>query len=689
MALPLTIEAASDTYGRKDAVVIRLSYTNRSISITVKTGTPAASPVAPSMTRNATTYEMALAYVNVAAGASSVTVTDKRSDSSVCGWAAVAQATSGEVDQMLNDMKTGFDGLEYPSPAAMVQGCDQILQDEMTNATYYDATGEYTKTVTLASAAAVRVDAENIFFHKGDIVEIYIENVTEGMITNTVVCPVYINNVRVGNIFILTRGQFFTVGSDTKDIGVYVPSSNVSSAGTFKLHINCLNRRPSDHYLDLIGQNPDKIVSIPEATYHAESTGNSLTASFNGSFTHCEVSTMAADVYAIAFPIRNGSAVRFVLRVNGNNPLNNIVIYTVYSKTSWASNATIIYDGGLSKGIHYFDISAEQATSRRFIMIRFNDASTYDFDYYCSYQADKSFDTPVEIFAYHAVKADSAEEADHLKDKSYNDIVFWGDSITAGAGTGTGEMNFVEKCCSLLGTTRYSNAGVGGETSWTISARQGGNVVYIPKGAVSGSHYTLTDRNGNPIRPFEQGYLMGGGPPKYAKMVTVNGFTGELKRNGTDDYSILDVNTTLLCDTPLIFPGANLSFKIAVIFVGTNDWDDNDPTESIPYVKAMVAKQANKNYIVMSSYRANSPVYEQAMLDEFGSHYFNTRKMLVDNGLNINGLTPTSADETAISAGLVPPSLLADAIHPNGYGHNAIGIMLYNHFVFLGYDTLL
>jgi hypothetical protein len=130
-ALNLTISDASETYGRKDAVVIRLNKSSRAISIAVKTGTPAASPVAPSMTRDETTYEMALAYVNVAAGASSVTVTDKRSDSSVCGWASVAQATSGEVDQMLNDMKTGFDGVVYSSPAAMVQGCDTLLNDKI------------------------------------------------------------------------------------------------------------------------------------------------------------------------------------------------------------------------------------------------------------------------------------------------------------------------------------------------------------------------------------------------------------------------------------------------------------------------------------------------------------------------------------------------------------------------------
>jgi hypothetical protein len=130
-SLPLSISAASETYGRKDAVVLRLDSSARTVSITVKTGTPAASPAAPSMTRSGGVYEMALAYVNVAAGATSVTVTDKRSDSAVCGWAAVAQATSGEVDQMLNDMKTGFDGVVYDSPAAMVQGCDTKLQGEI------------------------------------------------------------------------------------------------------------------------------------------------------------------------------------------------------------------------------------------------------------------------------------------------------------------------------------------------------------------------------------------------------------------------------------------------------------------------------------------------------------------------------------------------------------------------------
>lgn len=126
-ALTLNISTASTTQPRIDAVVIKLDRSARSISILVKTGTPASSPSAPEMTRTDSVYEMALAYVNVAANATSVTVTDKRADTSVCGWATVAQSTSGEVDAMLDAMKTGFDGVTYASPAAMVQGEDEKL----------------------------------------------------------------------------------------------------------------------------------------------------------------------------------------------------------------------------------------------------------------------------------------------------------------------------------------------------------------------------------------------------------------------------------------------------------------------------------------------------------------------------------------------------------------------------------
>ena len=133
--LTLDISAASTTYARIDAVVLRFSSSNRNITIAVKTGTPAASPSAPSMTRSGGTYEMALAYVNVAANATSVTVTDKRSDTSVCGWAAVAQSIDGTYEAMIDDIKTGFDGVVYQSPGDAVRSCDTKLQNNIDDTT--------------------------------------------------------------------------------------------------------------------------------------------------------------------------------------------------------------------------------------------------------------------------------------------------------------------------------------------------------------------------------------------------------------------------------------------------------------------------------------------------------------------------------------------------------------------------
>jgi len=545
----------------------------------------------------------------------------------------------------------------------------------------YDKTGKYEKTFTYDNAFVGSVVAKDIFVHNGDLVEIYIENITEGMITNDTTCIVYLGGVQKGSIFILNRGQLFRADSDVTSVSVYVPTGAVAKAGSFKFHVNCVNRINADHYTDIIGTTPAKDMPTPEGTYGL----GSITYQKNRGSVHCVVASTEGE-YTVAFPI-SATAFRLAFKANSEE-IPSLRVYTAYANNYWGSNANIIAEMTLEKGITWLDITSEQASGMRYVLLRFLRAGVYDFDFYVSRQANNSFDTPVEVFAINSAHSEKAAEADRLKDTSYQDIVFWGDSITQGAGAGSGDQNFVQKCCELLGTDRYTNAGCGGETSWTIAARQGGTVVYIPAGAVYGSHYELKDENGNPVRPLVGGYLVGNGPP-YTRIIELNGMSGELGRVGNDDYTISGINTTLQCDTPLVFPGSRLGFKVAVIFAGTNDWSDENPLESIPYIRAMVEKLPDKNYVVMGIYKANSPEYEQAMRDNFGSHFFNTRKMLVENGLGINGLTPTAEDTEAIDAGLVPPQLLADGIHPNTYGHNAIGIMLYQHMVFLGLDRII
>jgi hypothetical protein len=86
----LTHPTADGVNDRIDRVVIQMSReTNRISQLIVLEGTPAGSPVAPSLTRDATDYyELSLAQVLVQAGATALTggdITDERPDSALCG----------------------------------------------------------------------------------------------------------------------------------------------------------------------------------------------------------------------------------------------------------------------------------------------------------------------------------------------------------------------------------------------------------------------------------------------------------------------------------------------------------------------------------------------------------------------------------------------------------------------------
>lgn len=87
----LQLDAADIVLNRIDRVVLHLdtSAAYRSITIQVKTGTAAATPTAPALTRSGSVYELSLAQIYVAAGATAITqaeITDERADTSLCGF---------------------------------------------------------------------------------------------------------------------------------------------------------------------------------------------------------------------------------------------------------------------------------------------------------------------------------------------------------------------------------------------------------------------------------------------------------------------------------------------------------------------------------------------------------------------------------------------------------------------------
>ena len=86
----LTLDSADSTNPRLDRAVLGLNYANRAISLYIKKGTAAATPIAPTLTRTAgVLWELSLATIEVSAGATAITqanITDDRGNSELCGY---------------------------------------------------------------------------------------------------------------------------------------------------------------------------------------------------------------------------------------------------------------------------------------------------------------------------------------------------------------------------------------------------------------------------------------------------------------------------------------------------------------------------------------------------------------------------------------------------------------------------
>ena len=95
-ATALALDTAHATYNRIDTVVIERNDVNREITLKVVKGSYSANPAATAPVRTGGIYQLILAQIYIAAGTTSVTqsmITDKRPDTSVCGYVMCAVDT--------------------------------------------------------------------------------------------------------------------------------------------------------------------------------------------------------------------------------------------------------------------------------------------------------------------------------------------------------------------------------------------------------------------------------------------------------------------------------------------------------------------------------------------------------------------------------------------------------------------
>lgn len=143
----VTLPPASSANPRIDRVVLRLNYTDRLCELDVVTGTPAGSPIAPALTRDASAYEIGLAMILVNKNATSISqsvITDTRASEDVCGYivqlidtvdfdsfAAQFREWQAEEQQRVIDWIATLQGLIDDDPLASLLAAITEIQGEI------------------------------------------------------------------------------------------------------------------------------------------------------------------------------------------------------------------------------------------------------------------------------------------------------------------------------------------------------------------------------------------------------------------------------------------------------------------------------------------------------------------------------------------------------------------------------
>lgn len=179
--MAFTINTAHVTLNRWTAVVLRKSTTDRNVTLITIDGTPASTPTKPSITRDAVTYDILLAYVYVAAGATEITggaITDMRANTSVCGF------VTGLIDQvdttnLFNQYSAAYaenlsnmEAWEAEQKAAF-EAWYSALTQELQVDTYIEKYDGYFVTAQ-ADTNVISLPFTAAQFASGDILEVYL-----------------------------------------------------------------------------------------------------------------------------------------------------------------------------------------------------------------------------------------------------------------------------------------------------------------------------------------------------------------------------------------------------------------------------------------------------------------------------------------------------------------------------------
>lgn len=179
--LVLTVDTSDVVLNRIDAVIFYVDFNLRTMGISIKKGTLASTPVAPTMQRDDDRYEMCLAQISVAKQITAITtamITDTRGNSDLCGF------VQGLIQQV--DTTTLFDQWQ----AQFDEWFNEAKEQFQAGKVFKKLEGIYTTQM----ANEVSFNVKNLIPHYSfayDILEVYINGIhltgNEYTISNNIV----------------------------------------------------------------------------------------------------------------------------------------------------------------------------------------------------------------------------------------------------------------------------------------------------------------------------------------------------------------------------------------------------------------------------------------------------------------------------------------------------------------------
>lgn len=287
-------------------------------------------------------------------------------------------------------------------------------------------------------------------------------------------------------------------------------------------------------------------------------------------------------------------------------------------------------------------------------------------------------------------------------------VACWGDSLTYGQG-GEG-VTYPSVLAELTGYTVH-NMGVGGETSYTIAARQGAldivttETFIIPASGTSDT-FLFEAEDGGVVLPRAQ--TVGGWNP-----CTIAGVEGRLSVGiravtGPDELDWAKFTRATAGEAVVVPAGTriipdahNMDADINIFFTGTNggwnkhnlDKDDNSDEmcqDLVNLIKKQIEHTGKSKYIVIGNthgYADATDNLNRHLAEAFGDNFLDVKAYLTtEQALSDAGLTATETDLRYMALGKIAPQLLLeDEVHFVSAGYRLIAQQVYAKMIELGY----